>query len=80
MKLLKDKINEYIDLYLNDLSDYGDDGEHEIAEAILNPFKTTIDESEGDTYNLLKEASKQSPEHKQAIVEFLEYLKHTQND
>jgi translation initiation factor 2B subunit (eIF-2B alpha/beta/delta family) len=80
MKLLKDKINKYIDLYLNDLSDYGDDGEYEIAETILNPFKTTIDESEGDTYNLLKEASKQSLEHKQTIVEFLEYLKHTQND
>lgn len=79
MNLSKDKINEYIELYLNDLSDYGDDDEHGLAESILNPFKTTLDESEGNTYDILKEASKQSPEHKQIVVEFLEYLQHTQN-
>lgn len=79
MNLSKDKINEYIELYLNDLSDYGDDGEYELTESILNPFKTTLDESEGNVYNILKEASKQSPEHKQTVVEFLEYLQHTQN-
>jgi hypothetical protein len=75
MKFSKDKINEYITLYLNDLSDYGDDGEHELAESILNPFKSTIDESEEDVYGLLKETAKNSPEHKQIVVEFLEYLK-----
>jgi len=75
MKFSKDKINEYITLYLNDLSDYGDDGEHELAESILNPFKSTIYESEKDVYGLLKETAKNSPEHKQIVVEFLEYLK-----
>jgi hypothetical protein len=74
MKFSKDKLNEYITLYLNDLSDYGDDGEHELAESILNPFKSTIDESEEDVYGLLKETAKNSPEYKQTIIEFLEYL------
>jgi hypothetical protein len=80
MKFSKDKINEYIILYLNDLSDYGDEGEHELAESILNPFKSTIDESEEDVYGLLKETAKNSPEHKQTIIEFLEYLKEISDD
>jgi hypothetical protein len=80
MKFSKDKINEYIELYLNDLSDYGDDGEHELAESILNPFKSTIDESEEDIHGLLKEIAKNSPEHKQTIVEFLEYLTEISNN
>lgn len=80
MKFSKDKINEYIELYLNDLSDYGDDGEHELAESILNPFKSTIDESEEDIHGLLKEIAKNSPEHKQTVVEFLEYLTEISNN
>jgi hypothetical protein len=64
-----------MNLYLNDLSDYGDDGEHELAESILNPFKSTIDESKEDIHSLLKEAAKNSPEHKQTVTGFLEYLK-----
>lgn len=75
MRFSKDKLNEYITLYLNDLSDYGDDEEYTLAESILNPFKSTIDESEEDVYSLLKETAKNSPEHKQTIIEFLEYLK-----
>jgi len=80
MKFSKDKINEYIELYLNDLSDYGDDGEYELAESILNPFKSTIDESEEDIHGLLKEITKNSPEHKQTVVEFLEYLNEISNN
>jgi hypothetical protein len=74
MKFSKDKLTEYMTLYLNDLSDYGDDGEHELAESILNPFISTIDESEGDMHGLLKETAKNSPEHKQIVVEFLQYI------
>jgi hypothetical protein len=38
MKLSKDKLTEYTTLYLNDISDYGEDGEHELAESILSSF------------------------------------------
>ena len=75
MKFSKNKINEYMGLYLNDLSDYGDDGEHELVESILSLFKTTLDESENDLHNMLKEITKTSPEHKQTMVGFLEYIK-----
>ena len=30
MKLSQEKLNEYIELYLNDLSDYGDDSEYNL--------------------------------------------------
>jgi hypothetical protein len=75
MKFSKNKINEYMNLYLNDLSDYGDEGEYKITESILNSFKTTLDESENDFSNLLKEITKNSPEHKQTMTGFLEYIK-----
>lgn len=74
MKFSKDKLTEYMTLYLNDLSDYGDDEEYELAESILNPFMSIIDESEEDIHGLLKEIAKNSHKHKQIIMEFLEYV------
>lgn len=73
MKLSKNKLNEYIILYLNDLSDYGEDNEHELAESILSSFNV-LDETEENLYETLKSTAKTSPEHKQVITEFLEYI------
>jgi len=73
MKLSKNKLNEYIILYLNDLSDYGEDNEHELAESILSSFNI-LDETEENIYETLKSTAKTSPKHKQVITEFLEYI------
>jgi hypothetical protein len=43
MKLSQEKLNEYIELYLNDLSDYSDDSEYNLlAENTLKPVKKLI--------------------------------------
>jgi hypothetical protein len=73
MKLSKDKLIENLQLYLNDLEDYGDEGEFELAESILSPF-ATLDEAEENIYEAIKSAAKTSPEHKQIVTEFLSYL------
>jgi hypothetical protein len=75
MKLSRSKLNEYVKLYLNDVHDYGDDNEYELVESILLPLTNTLEESEQDLHSLLKEASKSSPEHKNIILEFIEYSK-----
>lgn len=75
MRLSKGKLNEYMKLYLNDIHDYGNDNEYELVESILSPLLTTLDESEQDIHGLLKEASKTSAEHKNIILEFIEYAK-----
>ena len=78
MKVSKDKLTEYINLYLNDVCDYGEDGEHEIVEAILRPIVSTLDEGEHDMHGMLKETAKNSPQHKQTILEFIEYVNEIQ--
>jgi hypothetical protein len=73
MKLSKNKLTEYITLYLNDVSDYGEDNEHELAESILSSFNM-LDETEETLYETIKSTAKISTEHKQVITEFLEYI------
>jgi hypothetical protein len=77
MKYLKSNINEYIQLYLNDLEDYGDDSDNTlIAETVLNDFKMLLTESkEQDMTILLKEAIHNSrPVNRLVYKNFLEYL------
>ncbi len=77
MKYLKNNINEYIQLYLNDLEDYGDDSDNTlIAETVLNDFKMLLTESkEQDVTILLKEAIHNSrPVNRLVYKNFLEYL------
>ena len=78
MKYSKDKLTEGIKLYLNDLEDYGDEGDnHALAEAALSEFTTILSDSEQDVNVVIREAIKNSPkEHKQVFKEFLEYLNH----
>jgi hypothetical protein len=77
MKYSKNNINEYIQLYLNDLEDYGDDSDNTlIAETVLNDFKMLLTESkEQDMIVLLKEAIYNSrPVNRLVYKNFLEYL------
>jgi len=77
MKYSKNNINEYIQLYLNDLEDYGDDSDNTlIAETVLNDFKILLTESkEQDVTQLLKEAIHNSrPVNRLVYKNFLEYL------
>jgi hypothetical protein len=77
MKYSKSNINEYIQLYLNDLEDYGDDSDNTlIAETVLNDFKMLLTESkEQDMIILLKEAIHNSrPVNRLVYKNFLEYL------
>ena len=77
MKYSKSNINEYIQLYLNDLEDYGDDSDNTlIAETVLNDFKMLLTESkEQDMTILLKEAIHNSrPVNRLIYKNFLDYL------
>ena len=76
MKPSKSKLNEYIQLYLNDLEDYGDSqADLLIAESTLSTFKLLLVESNQDVPTLLREAITNS-EHEQREVfeDFLDYL------
>lgn len=76
MKYSKNKLHEYIQLYLNDLEDYGDEGDNIlIAEIALSEFKTLLTESEQDILMLLNEAKKDSrPAYRVVYKNFVEYL------
>ena len=77
MKYSKSNINEYIQLYLNDLEDYGGEGDNiQISEIVLNDFKMLLTESkEQDVTQLLKEAIHNSrPVNRLVYKNFLEYL------
>ena len=75
MKLSQDKINEYIDLYLSDMSDYEDNIQnYETIEEVLNSFKTTqLENNSENAINTLIEASNNS-EHKEIFKDLYEYI------
>jgi|LakMenE18May11ns_1017448.scaffolds.fasta_scaffold9055051_2 hypothetical protein len=76
MKVSKNKLNEYIQLYLNDLEDYGDSqADLLIAESTLNTFKLLLVESNQDVSTILREAiTKSEHEQREVFEDFLNYL------
>jgi hypothetical protein len=76
MKVSKNKLNEYIQLYLNDLEDYGDNqADLLIAESTLNTFKLLLVESNQDVPTILREAiTKSEYEQREVFEDFLDYL------
>ena len=76
MKFSKSKINEYIELYLNDLEDYGDSSaDFVIAEHTLHSFHKLLVESNQDAPAMLREAiAKSNKEQREVYENFLEYL------
>jgi hypothetical protein len=69
MKLSQEKLNEYIELYLNDLHDYGDDKSYIVlAESTLKSVKKLITEHKHDKIDgmvLLEDLAKN---HKNKII------------
>ena len=76
MKFSKSKINEYIQLYLNDLEDYGDESVDLLTEKLtLHNFNQLLVESHQDVPSLLREAINKSGEEQRKVYDnFLEYL------
>jgi hypothetical protein len=76
MKFSKSKINEYIELYLNDLEDYGDESVDLLTEKLtLHNFGQLLVESHQDVPSLLREAiTKSNKEQRKVFENFLEYL------
>jgi len=68
-------LNNIIELYLSDLSDYDDDNLL-LAESVLMPVKQLLTEGKQDEDKILLEAlRKSSPEQKVVLEDFLLYIR-----
>jgi hypothetical protein len=81
MKLSKPQLNEYIELYLNDLNDYGcDQDNYLLAEQTLSEFSNLLTESKQDIRIMLNEAITKSDKNTREIYEeFLMYIQELQD-
>lgn len=68
-------LNNIIELYLSDLSDYDDDNLL-LAESVLMPVKQLLTEGKQDEDKILLEALRKStPEQKAVLEDFLLYIR-----
>jgi len=75
MSILKNKLQETLTLYLNDIEDYGTPTELILAESALSPFKQLLTENKKPTKELIQEVhDNAAPETKPIIKDFLLYL------
>jgi len=73
MNISRDKLNEYITLYLNDMEDYGDDPEFGIlAESTLTPLKNLITETKISQVNIHEISS--IIKNKEVSQDFVSYI------
>lgn len=81
MKLSKPQLNEYIELYLNDLNDYGcDQDNYLLAEQTLSEFSNLLTESKQDIRKMLNEAITKSDKNTREVYEeFLMYVQELQD-
>jgi hypothetical protein len=81
MKLSKPQLNEYIELYLNDLNDYGcDQDNYLLAEQTLSKFSNLLTESKQDVRIMLNEAITKSDKNTREVYEeFLMYIQELQD-
>jgi hypothetical protein len=81
MKLSKPQLNEYIELYLNDLNDYGcDQDNYLLAEQTLSKFSNLLTESKQDLRIMLNEAITKSDKNTREVYEeFLMYIQELQD-
>jgi hypothetical protein len=81
MKLSKPQLNEYIELYLNDLNDYGcDQDNYLLAEQTLSKFSNLLTESKQDIRIMLNEAITKSDKNTREVYEeFLMYVQELQD-
>jgi uncharacterized protein YsxB (DUF464 family) len=75
MNVSQDKLNEYIELYLNDIEDYSDEKTYILTESILTTLKSLIVESKKDMSLVLKETLiNTTPEKREVIKDFMLYI------
>jgi hypothetical protein len=77
MKVSKNKLQEMITLYLNDIQDYGTQEEFLLAESVLFPYKQLITENKKSTQELIQEMvnNTKNPE---IVSDFLTYINESQ--
>jgi hypothetical protein len=73
MKVSKNKLQEILTLYLNDIEDYGTPDELVLAESVLSPYKQLLTENKQSSKQLIHEMLNNS--NKDVIKDFLIYLK-----
>ena len=77
MEVSKDKLNEYINLYLNDVEDYGDNRDYYLlSETVLNNLKKPlITENKINIKQLILENhNKNSIKQNDVLDDFLQYI------
>ena len=75
MKLTNENLNKYINLYLNDVDDYGEETEFLLAESVLSPIKGLLVEAKGDGNLILESQLKESSTYEKEIIEdFMLYM------
>jgi len=75
MKLSKDKLNQLIESYLNDVEDYGEGIEYTLAENTLKPFQKLITESKTSVIDLF-EMKKQALD-EEIVDDFILYIQNS---
>jgi len=75
MKLTNENLNKYINLYLNDVDDYGEETEFLLAESVLSPIKGLLVEAKSDGNLILESQLKKSSTYEKEIIEdFMLYV------
>ncbi len=75
MKLSENNLQEYIQLYLNDIEDYDSSEQHMLAENVLKPVKNLILESKMDPMTILLEMRNVANNADKAVIDdFILYL------
>lgn len=81
MKVSKNKLQEMLTLYLNDIQDYGTQEEFLLAESTLLPYKQLLTENKKPINQLIQEMIDNSkhPDHSSDVIfDFLTYMKESQ--
>ena len=75
MKLSENNLQEYIQLYLNDIEDYDSSEQYMLAENVLKPVKNLILESKMDPMTILLEMRNVANNADKAVIDdFVLYL------
>jgi hypothetical protein len=80
MNTSQNRLQKYIELYLNDIEDYGEGAEYILAESALTPLKQLLVESLDtiDINIILSEAYKKATPAKQEIIkDFISFIEQT---
>jgi hypothetical protein len=75
MKLSENNLQEYIQLYLNDIEDYDSSEQYMLVENVLKPVKNLILESKMDSMTILLEMRNVANSADKAVIDdFILYL------